>query len=79
MSDMWTVHLRLAHLWHIKKQREWTEEEEKDYNVCMDANLNKAMRLQRLKNLSLVASMTNDSEWNMDICRQIDNELERMR
>lgn len=80
MSDMWTVHLRLAHLWFIhSEQRELTQDEWDEFKICMDANMHKAERIQRLKNLSLIASMTNDSEWQHTICASIDKELDRMK
>lgn len=77
---MWTVHLRLAHLWNIhSNERELTPDEWEEFKICMDANRNKAMRIQRLKNLSLIASMTNDTNWQHEICASIDKELERMK
>jgi hypothetical protein len=38
----------------------------------LDAHMRKAMRLADLYNLSLCASYSNDTEWNLEICSKID-------
>ena len=69
---MWVVHQRLAQLWQIKKYRLLTQEEKKEFYHCLDANMNKCRRVAALKNLSLLASMTDDTDWNHEICSQLD-------
>lgn len=70
---MWSVHQRLAELWHIhSNDRELTDEEKTDFKHCLDANLNKAWKLADLFNESLVASISEDDNWNLEICAKID-------
>lgn len=69
---MWSVHNRMAELWFINKKRPLTEDEEKEMCICLEANANKAWKLAKLKNLSLLASITNDTEELNRICRQIE-------
>jgi hypothetical protein len=69
---MWPVHQRMAELHILHKKRPLTESEEKELYQCMEANANKAWKLAQLKNLSLLASITNDTQWQHEICAQID-------
>lgn len=69
---MWPVHIRLAELYFIMKKRPLTDEEERDFRHCLEANMRKAMKLAQLENLSFVASMIQDTQWQMEICREID-------
>lgn len=70
---MWTVHQRLAELWNIQSnQRDLSPDEYEEMKMCLDANLHKAQKLADLYNYSLLASMTNDTEWQHEICEQID-------
>ena len=68
---MWPVHMRMAELWESNKERELTEEELTDFRHCLEANANLAYKLAKLKNLSLMASLVNDTEWNHEICAEI--------
>lgn len=72
---MWAVHQRLGELWTIQKKRLLTEEELDEMSHCLEANAKKAWKLATLESLSLAASMTNDTEWLHEICKQIE-ELE---
>ena len=72
---MLAFHNRMAELWFIRKNREWTLEEKKEMKICMDANMNRCRKIQEKKNLSLLASMTNDVNWQHEICSDIE-ELE---
>jgi hypothetical protein len=66
-------HQRLAELSTIKKQkRKFTVQEESDYEYCLYLNESFAWKIANLENLSLVASMTNDYEWQHEICAQIE-------
>ncbi|MFZ8008244.1 MULTISPECIES: DUF7667 family protein [Bacillus subtilis group] len=70
---MWGVHQRLAELRNIEKNhRALTEEEMSELKICLDANLNKCRKVAALKNLSLLASATNDTDWQHEICNQIE-------
>ncbi|AGA57693.1 Putative uncharacterized protein [Thermobacillus xylanilyticus] len=66
------VHERLAELWVIRSRRPLTEAEEKDLEHCLALNASYCRQLAHLKNLSLLAAMTNDTEWQHEICRQIE-------
>lgn len=70
---MWVVHQRIAELWqkHIYgKGIDRSEMEE--LKICLDAHMKKAQKLADLENLSLMASMSNDTDWNLKICAEID-------
>lgn len=70
---MWPVHKRIATLWFEHCYGEGlTEEEMGELKVCLDAHMKKAQKLADLKNQSLMASMSNDSEWQHKICAKID-------
>jgi hypothetical protein len=70
---MWPTHQRLAELWFIQEhQRSLTEEEWSEFKHCLEAHTRKAMKLSRLYNLSYVAHITNDTEWQHDLCAKID-------
>ncbi|BCJ86433.1 DUF7667 family protein [Effusibacillus dendaii] len=69
---MWVVMQRLAELWTINKKRPLTEDEMKEMEQCLEANAKRAWKLATLENLSLVASMTNDMEWQHEICAEIE-------
>ena len=69
---MWVIHQRLAELYFINEKRPFTEQEERDFLDCLKANANRAWKLAKLQNLSLLASLTNDTEWQHEICSAID-------
>ena len=66
------VHERLAELWVLKNSRPLTDTETMDMEHCLALNASYCRQLAHLKNLSLLASMTNDTEWQHEICRQIE-------
>lgn len=74
---MWVVHQRLAELWTIKKNRPLTESELGELEICLEANAKRAWKVALLKNLSLMASMTDDMDWQHDLCAKIDREMEK--
>ncbi|MFD2612639.1 DUF7667 family protein [Paenibacillus gansuensis] len=65
-------HQRLAELWTVRKEREWSKEEQREFDLCLDANSNYAWKLIQLENLSLMASMTRDFDWLHEICQDIE-------
>lgn len=69
---MWVVHQRMAELTTINKRRPLTESEMNEMAQCLEANANRAWKLAKLENMSLLASMTNDTEWQHKICSQIE-------
>lgn len=66
------LHQRMAELWVEKKRRSLSKVEEKELEICLDANVNYCWKIARLKNLSLLASMTSDIEWQHEICAKLD-------
>lgn len=78
-QKMWVVHKRLAELWYKQlKEGALSKEEASEFKLCLDANMRKVQKLAELENLSLIASMTNDTEWQHEICRKIDEFYESM-
>lgn len=77
-GHMWSVHLRMAELWEINKKRELTADELTELRHCLEANANLAFKLAKLKNMSLMASMINDTEWNHEICAEIQKITDQM-
>lgn len=69
---MWVVHQRLAELWTINRKRPLTESEIQEMGHCLEANAKRAWQLALLENFSLMASMTNDTQWLHEICGSIE-------
>ena len=70
---MWVVHQRMAELWFINKTRELTDSEMTEMSHCLSANAQRAWKIVKLKNLSLIVSMTNDTDWQHDeLCSKIE-------
>ncbi|ATO48415.1 hypothetical protein P4V86_01955 [Brevibacillus laterosporus] len=69
---MWIVHQRMAELWFINKTRELTDSEMTEMSHCLSANAKRAWKIAKLKNLSLIASMTNDTDWQHELCSRIE-------
>lgn len=66
------IHERLAELWTIRSMRRLTEEEHADFEHCLAVNAMHVRQLANLHNLSLIASMTRDVEWQHEICRKLE-------
>lgn len=66
------IHERLAELWTIRERRKLTDDEQYDFEHCLAVNAAHCRRLANLYNLSLLASMTGDHEWQHDICSKIE-------
>ena len=69
---MWVVHQRMAELWTINKRRQLKDDEMTEFIHCMDAHLKRAWEIAKLKNMSLLASMTNDVEWQHELCSRLE-------
>ncbi|WP_019123732.1 DUF7667 family protein [Brevibacillus massiliensis] len=69
---MWVVHQRMAELWVLNKRRPLKDDEMTEFCHCMDAHVNRAWQIAKLKNLSLLAHMTNDTEWQHELCAKLE-------
>lgn len=69
---MLPIHQRMAEIWMINKKRPLEEKEMLEMNQCLEANTKLCWEMACLENLSLMASMTNDIDWQHEICREID-------
>lgn len=69
---MMPFHQRMAELWTIRKSRNLSKEEQAELNMCLEANANHIWNAIKLKNLSLLASITKDYEWQHDICAKLE-------
>jgi hypothetical protein len=68
---VWATIQRLSELHFLSKHRELTDEEKTEMWCCLEAITKKAQRLADLQNLSLIASMVDDTEWNLSLCKDI--------
>ncbi|MBG9789197.1 DUF7667 family protein [Brevibacillus laterosporus] len=62
----------MAELWFINKTRELADSEMTEMSHCLSANTKRAWEIAKLKNLSLNASLTNDTEWQHERCARIE-------
>jgi hypothetical protein len=69
---MLPVHQRMAELWTEQKKRQLTFSEMDEMIMCMDVNVTYNRKLASLYNLSLMASMTDDWDWQQEVCADID-------
>ncbi|QDX95863.1 hypothetical protein EEL30_22710 [Brevibacillus laterosporus] len=69
---MWIVHQRMAELWVINKTRELTDSEMTEMSECLSANATRAWEVAKLKNLSVIASVTKDIEWQHELCARLE-------
>jgi hypothetical protein len=72
MVHMWIVHQRMAELWVLNRRRPLTNEEMTEMSHCLESNVQRAWEIAKLKNLSLLASMTGDVEWQHELCAKLD-------
>ena len=63
---------RFIELSIIERHRRLTKTERYEKKECLKYLTERQWKLAKLKNLSLMASMTNDTEWQHEICRDID-------
>jgi hypothetical protein len=67
------IHQRLAELWTTNKQRALSPEEMTEVSHCLAANVKYCWEMAHLENKSLMASMTNDVDWQHEVCLEIDH------
>ncbi|MFD2704180.1 DUF7667 family protein [Salibacterium lacus] len=70
---MYVVH-RVAELLVLSQHRPLTEHEQKEWRESEQFLINREWNLAKLKNFSEMAHMTDDTEWQHEICEK----LERM-
>jgi len=70
---MWIVHKRLAELYSVNRNRQLTDKEMDEMAICLQANFNRAWEVAKLKNMSYLAHMTNDVEWQHELCTKLDS------
>lgn len=66
------IYERMAELRIIQKRRKLTDSERLEMEHCLDVNADHCMRLAQLYNLSLMASMIEDEEWQHELCQEIE-------
>lgn len=68
------IHRRLAELHEDYKRRggiaQLSPDELDEIAQCLTANANLVIKLDKLDELSLIASYAKDTEWQYEICRQ---------
>lgn len=69
---MFPYHARMAELWSVAKKRFLNEEELTEMNQCLELNAKHCWQLARLQNESLLASMTDDVEWQHETCARLE-------
>lgn len=75
---MLALHKMMAELYYKKKTGTATREDLKELDMCLEANMNMVWRLSKLENLSLVASMMEDNNWQHEICAEIDKLMDKL-
>lgn len=63
---------RFIELSIAEKYRRLTKAERYEKNECLKYLENQQWKLAKLKNLSLMAHMTNDHDWQHEICDEIE-------
>lgn len=63
---------RFIELCIIERLRALTQEEVRELNEALDYLENLEWEKSKLKNLSYIASLTNDIEWQHEICAKLD-------
>lgn len=63
---------RIAELRISQKNYDLDQIKQKEMDLCLDWLVNKCWTDALLKNYSLLASMTNDMDWQHEICLEID-------
>ena len=67
------VYQRLAELRMKQKARGLTTDEQLEFDQCLDWNVRFCWSVALLLNQSLMASMTDDYEWQHEICGRLDD------
>lgn len=63
---------RFIELCILERKRTLTQQEVNELNESLDYLERLEWEKAKLKNLSLLASMTDDSEWQLNLCKEID-------
>jgi hypothetical protein len=63
---------RLAELRVLQRRKKLTDAEQRELEQILDLNAEYCYRLGHLHNLSLVASLSGDTEWQHEVCREIE-------
>lgn len=69
---MLAIHDRIAELWAIKQKQDLTTDQTMEMDICLKAHADWVWRMKKLENLSYLASMTDDVNWQLEICSRID-------
>lgn len=72
MTGLKAFHQRLAELHLISKRRELTEGEQQEMAICMHQNAEYALSMAYLENMSFVAGLVHDVDWQFEICLDIE-------
>lgn len=77
---MHPIYARLAELWNLHEygERPLTDEEWSDLKNCLTVHVQKARKLGRLYNLSYMAHLSDDTDWQHEICAKIDRLKEEL-
>jgi hypothetical protein len=68
------VYMRMAELYQKRKHGTIRADELVELDHCMQLNLDHCWKKIILRNLSLAAHMTNDNEWQHEICAKIEGD-----
>jgi len=69
---------RLAELQIKNKVHGLSDAELQDMNIILDWNVRMCYEAAYLENMSLLASMTSDEDWQHEVCLEIDKLKERL-
>lgn len=67
------MYQRLAELWTVMQQRQLTADEKIEMDQCLKLNAKLCWDMAYLENVSLMASITADVEWQHEICLKIES------
>ncbi|WP_237163434.1 hypothetical protein [Paenibacillus sp. BIHB 4019] len=65
-------HQRMAELWLQSKKRPLSPSEAAELEQCQQLNVNFVSEAAYLANMSLLASMSKDVDWQHEICKEIE-------
>lgn len=72
MIGIHPIHRRMAELHLINKKRKLTDKEMTEMSQCIVANCNLVFKLDQLKQLSFAVYLLGETDWQMEICAQIE-------
>ena len=71
-EDMLELHKMIAELWQKKKHGIATKNDNHDFERCMNAWSNIVWKITCLENESKIAGLTNDLDWQHEVCAKLD-------